>query len=254
MKLTELIYIHLLSYTVMVFLHAYPDSKVRVMFGGMMHLLSLLSAEIFIFLGYDIYVSIRHSLKYRIVLPLNKLRKYIAIAFNITAIAILTCYIGESAHRIQDVDFRYSTSSVIITVRLITCTTIIGFGQTTRRMRDQQARELKLRVPQFGEDAEKANIMRKMKRTIKDMATLSIFNALILIPGSGVQILVLGYSPMPFVGIDVFLSSVHAFLSPFIYTLSQKRMRKRLMLCSSNEVQSSATTSRRSISPVSGVL
>ena len=230
----------------MVFLHAYPDSKLRILLGGMMHLFSLLSTQIFIFLSYDIYVSIRHSLRYRIVLPLYRLRNYVALTFSVTTIAILSCYIGESSNRIQSIDFRYSTSCVIITVRLITCVTIIALGQTTRRMRDQQARDLKLRVLQFGEDAEKANIMRKMKRTIKDMATLSIFNALILVPGCGVQILVFAYSPMPFVMIDVFLSIVHAFLSPFIYTFTQKRMRKRIMWCSPNEIHQ-ARSIRRSV-------
>ena len=235
----------------MVFLHAYPDSKVRILLGGMMHLFSLLSTQIFIFLSYDIYVSIRHSLRYRTVLPLYRLRNYVALTFSVTTIAIICCYIGESSNRIQSIDFRYSTSCVIITVRVITCVTIIVLGQTTRRMRDQQAHDLKLRVLQFGKDAEKADIMRKMKRTIKDMATLSIFNALLLVPGCGVQTLVFLYSPMPFVMIDVFLSILHAFLSPFIYTLTQKRMRKRLVCFSSNGIHQAS--SRRGSVPSTSV-
>ena len=183
-------------------------------------------------------LSVEHSLRYSIVLPLTKLKKYVALAIGLTSAAIAVCYTGESAKRIQGVDMRYSISCLTVVVRLATCAAIYALSHATKRIRDQQARKLRQRVPQFGEDAEKANIMRKMKRTIKDMATLSIFNALILVPESGVEIAGFVQSPQPFVGINVLLTTVQAFLSPFIYTLCQKRLRRKL-LCRQGRVDTS---------------
>ena len=73
--LTRLLYaidlLILLLLTIMIFIYKQPESILRKILGFCVRTLSLYSAMVFGFLGIDIYIAVKDSLKYPLILPLK---------------------------------------------------------------------------------------------------------------------------------------------------------------------------------------
>ena len=206
------------------------DGYFRIFFGYIARTVSLISIQLYVILSLDIYVAIKHSLRYVTLLPLRILRK---LVFNLV---VITCVVTSLFHLEEPVsrfsrDIRIGLEALFFIFRILTIIIIVILAGFTISARNSQRQQLANIEQIFGENAERLTRLTKLQRQFKDMSILNIWNSIFLLPLAMCSfVYVVGYAEeISFM--DAILRVVHSVASPIITVCSQRNYRKAFKKC-----------------------
>ena len=113
--------------------------------------------------------------------------------------------------------------------RLATCIAILALGFVTKTQRDRQKRELENYENIFGENAERLSRLNSLKRQVKDMAILNVWNAIFLFLLAICTLSHMVVYNETFSNVDISLRLIHSVASPIMTVSSQSDHRKALV-------------------------
>ena len=200
----------------------------RLFFGTAVNLFTIISMELFVFLSLDVYLSIKYSLRYPLLLSAEKLKKYLGYTFGATTLILILTHI-EKPTRYFSRDVRVYFYIFLFAVRAVTSVTILLFAWFNKMVRDNQRRALMREKQLFGEKAEKLSMLRSVKRHMKDIAVLNIGNAFFIIPLAIFTLVHLIHFDEQLSRLDMGVRLLHSVASPLMTIFSNSETKRSLI-------------------------
>ena len=201
---------------------------IRLTFGCILKISTVLSIFIHILLTIDIYIAIKYSLRYHQLFSLARVKSILLkVTLLFTFCLILFHFEEPRIYRIRNV--RYLTETFIFMLMLLQCLTVIILGIFTNLIQNRQRSSLQ-NLPKFGITAEKIDYLISRKRRVKDIALLNVWNVFFYLPLSICMILTLFSSYTQLAATVYFaLSLLHVLANPFVYICFQNDYKKKFL-------------------------
>ena len=175
-----------------------PDKRFLSFMTFLAHVWSSLSVISNVFISVDRWAAVKFALRYQAMFTKKKLGGvFLLVAFVDVFVLSCMCFIGEVSNTILINNIMFTSRAIlgyIATLRAIACTAIIILGKKTIQYRDQNEARIRSLNNVHGSDAEELDLMIVLKRGIKDVLKVNMWNCIFLIPT--IFVIIVNISPI----------------------------------------------------------
>ena len=180
-SLTILFSIPLLAHKIWVETNEHPIIITLSLCVYAFHILSLF---VVIFIVNDRWLALKFPLSYYRLVTKRKINIALLAAIIIVVLVLSFCFLINEKDKEWNHFFLYKNNAVLLVLtifRAVTCVFIIIMGKLTIHIRNQSEENVP-NVPNFGREAERFDIIRRLSRSIKDVLKLNIWTCFFLVP------------------------------------------------------------------------
>ena len=208
-----------------------PSKTVMIILLLATYALYFWSLMITIFLIVDRWLAVKYSLRYHALVTKRKINISILLSLFGGFIIFSCLFFIEGVESISN-DHMYftnrSTLAFLVILRISTCVVIIVFGKSTIRLRNESEANRPPGANLHGVEAERLDIIIKLKRSIKDVFKLNIWTCVFLLPLTFTTLthLLFKEAPIQLFRLKFLLNLLYLVSNPIIYLTCFTRVRQ----------------------------
>ena len=191
----------------------------------------------------DRYAAVLYALRYHKIINKRRLLTAVIFFWTLSLILIILCKCLEKAKYFNDTPFRFGVAVVIILYSAVTTVCTLSIAVYTIIIRTKHVEDIRNTNKRFGVDAERLNLLYRVKRSLIDTIKLNILTVLCIGIISIFLILKTWYQSdivEHYISLLIYICS-----NPYVYVLTQSELRKEIkrLICKKTKRENYAETS-----------
>eukprot|EP00111_Clytia_hemisphaerica_P001664 TCONS_00004713-protein len=204
-----------------------PNQTVMVLMTMSVYIFHASSMLITVLIATDRWIAVKYPLRYQEIV--SKLRINIAVSISgiFCAVSLSCLFFTLDIRRVLTLFINRGIFSFLFILRTVTCVAILVLGKLTIRLRDESEANRPHTENLHGVEAERLEVIIKLKRSVKDVMKLNIWTCVFLLPMMfcSLSFLVTDGSELG-IRLDAFFGLVNVISNPIVYLTSFSKIRQ----------------------------